>query len=109
MPARLKTLKALLSDSVDRFAEEPLFVEPCEQSNFLEAGHPPTQRARDHGEHVVGQELTELIETKSTRIPDMKQNRHVACFGERNVTLVIPHWTAPTAISLSRIRHWFLS
>src|SRR5208282_5777320 len=109
MPARFKTFKALLGDSVDRPSEKPLFVEPCDQPNFFEACHPPAQRAHDHGEHLVRQQLAELIETKCTRIPDMEQNRHIACFGERNIALVIPHWSAPAATSLSRIRHWLRS
>src|SRR5271166_3109175 len=109
MPARLKTFKALVGDPVDRPAEKPLFVEPCEQPNFLEARDPPTQRAHDYGEHLVGQELAELIETKSARIPDMKQDRHIACFGERNIAFVIPHWSAPSRTTLNRIRHWLES
>ena len=80
MPARLETFKTLLSDSVDRPTEKPLFVEPCDQPNFFEACHPPAQRAHDHGEHLVRQQLAELIETKCTRIPDMEQNWHIACF-----------------------------
>ena len=63
MPARFKTFKALLGDSVDRPSEKPLFVEPCDQPNFFEACHPPAQRAHDHGEHLVRQQLAELIET----------------------------------------------
>src|SRR5580658_3336610 len=106
MPARLKTSKALLCDSVDRLTEKPLFVEPREQPNFLKTRHPPAQRAHDHGQHVVRQELAELIETKSTCIPDMEQNRHIACFGERNIALVIPHRIAPAVISSSLSRHW---
>src|SRR5580693_9158040 len=106
MPARLKTFKAQLGDSVDGLTEKPLFVKPREQPNFLKTCHPPAQRAHDHGQHVVRQELAELIETKSTCIPDMEQHRYVACFGEGNIALVIPHRIAPSTTSLSRIRHW---
>ena len=82
MPARFETFKALLGDSEDRFAEMPI-ISPNLATSPAFSRRATRQRSErdDHGEHFVRHQVAELIETNGTGVPDMQQNRHIACFG----------------------------